>query len=55
MRDDGIGPPERLNGDGFGLLGLRERVALLGGQLEFDRASPGGSRLSASLPFHEVE
>ncbi|MGH2584998.1 MAG: sensor histidine kinase [Dehalococcoidia bacterium] len=50
VRDDGAGPPNQPETDGFGLLGLRERVALLGGQLTFERVSSGGSRLAVVLP-----
>ncbi|MBF8299529.1 MAG: sensor histidine kinase [Dehalococcoidia bacterium] len=35
---------------GFGLLGLKERVELLGGQLQFTRGSMGGSLLAVSVP-----
>jgi signal transduction histidine kinase len=53
LQDDGVGPTE--NGDraqeGFGLLGLRERVELLGGQVRFGRAPTGGSRLTVALPI----
>ncbi|MBA2451068.1 MAG: sensor histidine kinase [Chloroflexi bacterium] len=52
LQDDGIGPPEA-NGAGergFGLLGLRERVELLGGRLSFGRAPSGGSRLAVVVP-----
>jgi signal transduction histidine kinase len=53
--DDGVGPMPRSDGlrhapSGFGLLGLRERVALLEGQLEFGPAPGGGSRLRMCVP-----
>lgn len=41
---DGAGPP------GFGLIGLRERVALHGGQLQAGRILPKGYRLWVRLP-----
>ncbi len=53
VEDDGIGPPKELaalEGDRFGLLGLRERLDLLGGRLEFEQAVTGGARLRASVP-----
>ena len=52
VQDDGQGPPtpERTEQGGFGLLGLRERLELLGGQLEFSRAEPAGSRLRVVVP-----
>ena len=36
---------------GVGLLGIRERVALLGGTLRTDRTDDGGWRLRAELPL----
>lgn len=56
VEDDGIGPPENGTNDrsGFGLLGLRERVELLGGHLTFGRASRGGSRLAVVLSIGEA-
>jgi len=51
--DDGIGPPSRINGSsgGHGLVGMRERVTLFGGQLETGpRGEGGGYRVHASLP-----
>jgi signal transduction histidine kinase len=51
--DDGIGPPATgptTNGTHFGLIGLRERVELLGGQLGFGRGERGGARLYALIP-----
>ena len=49
VEDDGIGPPVA-NGNGFGLVGLRERVELLGGRLGFERNQHGGARLSVFIP-----
>jgi signal transduction histidine kinase len=58
VEDDGIGP-HHSNGygsrsSGYGLIGLRERVALLDGSLSFEAAPGGGSRLSVSLPVRPV-
>lgn len=54
VRDDGVGPGTTPAGEdaegGFGLLGLRERVDLLGGCLAFEAAVGGGSRLTVALP-----
>lgn len=50
VQDDGVGPPEPSASGGFGLLGLRERVALLDGQVCFGRAPAGGARLIVTLP-----
>ena len=50
VRDDGRGfdPAER--GEGFGLLGMRERVSLVGGELRVESASAVGTTVSAVLP-----
>jgi signal transduction histidine kinase len=50
VEDDGPGPAEAAR-RGFGLVGLGERVALLGGELSAGRAGPGGGfRVHARLP-----
>jgi signal transduction histidine kinase len=56
VRDDGVGPgaDDGKGHAGFGLLGLRERVELLGGQLTFGAAAPRGSRLAATVPLRDV-
>jgi signal transduction histidine kinase len=46
------GPGEEAAG-GFGLRGMRERVALYGGQLEHGRCADGRFRLRARLPLTE--
>ncbi|MFC8598615.1 sensor histidine kinase [Isoptericola sp. NPDC057191] len=43
-------PPTGLPAGGFGLAGLRERVALLGGTVDAAPLATGGFRLSAVLP-----
>lgn len=43
-------PPTGLTTGGFGLAGLRERVALLGGSLDAGPTAEGGYRLRAVLP-----
>jgi signal transduction histidine kinase len=44
-------PAVSLPGSGLGLLGIRERVALLGGTLQTGTTSDGGFRLVACLPL----
>jgi signal transduction histidine kinase len=50
--DDGRGAPGRSGaGSGFGLIGMRERAALLGGSLEAGPTAHGGYRVHARLPL----
>jgi signal transduction histidine kinase len=50
--DDGRGVPGRSGaGTGFGLVGMRERAALLGGSLEAGPTAHGGFRVHARLPL----
>jgi signal transduction histidine kinase len=46
--DDGEGAAG--SGGGHGLVGMRERVALYGGELEFGHTPAGGLRVHALLP-----
>lgn len=52
VEDDGRGfeGGTGTSGTGFGLVGMRERVALRGGELEIATAEDGGTRLAATLP-----
>jgi signal transduction histidine kinase len=48
VADDGCGfPPER---EGYGLLGMRERVQLAGGSVEVDSGPGHGTRLTVEIP-----
>ena len=52
VRDDGIGAVQ--DGDpGYGLIGIRERVKIYGGEMTADTASDGGFVLRARLPVRE--
>jgi signal transduction histidine kinase len=44
-------PPMESDGEGRGLLGLRERVAVLGGDLDARRRLGGGFRVRARIPL----
>jgi signal transduction histidine kinase len=53
--DDGVGfapgaPPANGNGDGFGLLSLRERARLAGGTLQVESTPGEGTRVTVTIP-----
>lgn len=49
--DDGLGDPESIAAsEGHGLLGIRERIAALGGSFAIGRAA-SGIRVAATIPF----
>ena len=50
VRDDGTGPRPG-NGGGHGLVGMRERVNLFGGELDAGPCPDGGFAVAARLPF----
>ena len=52
IRDDGMG--KAAPGSGFGLIGMRERVAASGGTLTIDK-SPVGWTVTARLPAASVQ
>jgi signal transduction histidine kinase len=59
IHDDGVGATATANGhqpdsSGYGLVGLRERVALLDGQLSFGPSPLGGSCLRLTLPVRRT-
>jgi signal transduction histidine kinase len=49
VTDDGCGA-QRTNG-GHGLIGIRERVAMYGGRLDFGNGEHGGFEIHARLPY----
>src|SRR4051794_27956681 len=50
LRDDGSGFETNENGSGFGLIGMRERVALVHGTLDVESAPGSGTTLRARIP-----
>lgn len=51
IRDDGRGFDPTATMGGFGLKGMQERAALLGGRLRVQRAAGGGTRVVATVPL----
>jgi signal transduction histidine kinase len=51
VADDGRGLPIQITEQGYGLLGLRERAALLGGGLSIENRPGGGVQLTFWLPL----
>ena len=54
VHDDGSGFDPSQRGDGFGLLGMRERVSLVGGELRVESEPGGGTTVTALLPAKRV-
>jgi len=55
VHDDGRGFDPSAAGGGFGLIGMRERVELAGGELRIDSAPGRGSTVSATIPVAAAE
>ena len=51
VRDDGVVFEPSLVREGFGLVGMRERAALLGGTLEVSSTRGSGTRMRAEIPL----
>jgi signal transduction histidine kinase len=51
VSDNGAGLPDVADQGGFGLRGLRERAAQLGGELYLEPRPGGGTQLSFRLPL----
>ena len=52
VADNGVGAAA-INEDGYGLLGIQERVDLLGGQMNVDSSPGEGFTLSITLPVQQ--
>jgi signal transduction histidine kinase len=55
VSDDGSGFLLDRPGEGFGLIGMRERVELVGGRLEVESSPGGGTVVRARLPVRPLE
>jgi two-component system sensor histidine kinase UhpB len=51
VNDDGAGIPERVEGQAFGIEGMRERALLVGGSLAIERGSSVGTTVRLSVPL----
>ncbi len=51
VSDDGTGFDPTADVDGFGLAGMRERIALAGGELQIESKPGAGTRILASVPL----
>jgi len=51
VTDDGAGLPAEHEGRGFGVAGMRDRVALVGGSLDLRDHAGGGARLTVRIPL----
>lgn len=50
VTDDGTGFQTDAASEGFGLIGMRERIALIGGELDFDSKLGAGVTVAARIP-----
>jgi signal transduction histidine kinase len=55
VADDGRGFDADAQHEGFGLLGMRERVGLRGGEVTIGSAPGGGTRVRATLPVERAD
>jgi signal transduction histidine kinase len=55
VEDHGIGLVEHPNKHGIGLVAMRERSELMGGQIVFSRPPEGGTRVHLAVPREKVE
>ena len=52
VSDDGVGFDPARKTEGFGLLGMRERVELAGGAVDITSRAGEGSSVRAQIPAH---
>ena len=53
VEDDGVGPAGADEDSGFGVSGMRERLALVGGRLSLEPGATTGTVLRATVPARE--
>ena len=53
IEDDGVGPAGADEDSGFGVSGMRERLALVGGRLSLEPGDTTGTVLRATVPARE--
>jgi signal transduction histidine kinase len=51
IKDNGVGMTDRKKLNSFGLVGMKERISMLGGEFTIDSAPEKGTRLMISLPL----
>ena len=54
IQDDGVGFEPRIRPEGFGIMGMRERVNLAGGDLTIDSAPGSGTAITATVKLGET-
>jgi NarL family two-component system sensor histidine kinase YdfH len=56
LKDDGKGfDPENIPAGHYGILGIRERIQLVGGQMEINSSSQTGTTLTLTIPINDEE
>jgi signal transduction histidine kinase len=55
IEDHGSGFTEKPNRRGIGLVAMRERAELMGGQIRFSNPPQGGTLVQLSIPREKVE
>jgi signal transduction histidine kinase len=55
VEDHGVGFPERQSKRGIGLVAMRERSELMGGQIIFSRPAEGGTLVHLAVPREKAE
>ena len=56
LKDDGKGfDPDNIPAGHYGILGIRERIRLVGGQMEINSSSQSGTTLKLTIPLNDEE